>query len=209
MSDNTIRSYFDFSGLIPPMDIVLQLKGFEDNTYAVQEKRENYFCFQLIEQVFVPLRKQIRLDSNVDLVVTMIKTEVKGQRLISFHLNTADVIYFQENNLYQVITRREGVTGNIYDLMNDARYVRMHYTNSEFYDRYRREQKKNNSSSNPNRKKKVVRKMKRPNIEEINELINNSVLRFRNAINYYIDASFPQGSDKPVIVGIATRRNPT
>lgn len=209
MSDNTICSYFDFSGLIPPMDIVLQLKGFEDNTYAVQEKRENYFCFQLIEQVFVPLRKQIRLDSNIDLVVTMIKTEIKGQRLISFHLNTADVIYFQEKNLYQVITRREGVTGNIYDLMNDARYVRMHYTNSEFYDRYRREQKKNNSSSNPNRKKKVVRKMKRPNIEEINELINNSVLRFRDAINYYIDASFPQGSDKPVIVGIATRRNPT
>lgn len=209
MSDNTIRSYFDFSGLIPPMDIVLQLKGFEDNTYAVQEKRENYFCFQLIEQVFVPLRKQIRLDSNIDLVVTMIKTEIKGQRLISFHLNTADVIYFQEKNLYQVITRREGVTGNIYDLMNDARYVRMHYTNSEFYDRYRREQKKNNISSNPNRKKKVVRKMKRPNIEEINELINNSVLRFRDAINYYIDASFPQGSDKPVIVGIATRRNPT
>ena len=209
MTDNTIRSYFDFSGLIPPMDIVLQLKGFEDNTYAVQEERENYFCFQLIEQVFVPLRKQIRLDSNIDLVVTMIKTEVKGQRLISFHLNTADVIYFQEKNLYQVITRREGVTGNIYDLMNDARYVRMHYTNSEFYDRYRREQKKNNSSSNPNRKKKVVRKMKRPNIEEINELINNSVLRFRDAINYYIDASFPQGSDKPVIVGIATRRNPT
>ena len=209
MSDNTIRSYFDFSGLIPPMDIVLQLKGFEDNTYAVQEKRENYFCFQLIEQVFVPLRKQIRLDSNIDLVVTMIKTEIKGQRLISFHLNTADVIYFQEKNLYQVITRREGVTGNIYDLMNDARYVRMHYTNSEFYDRYRREQKKNNSSSNPNRKKKVVRKMKRPNIEEINELINNSVLRFRDAINYYINASFPQGSDKPVIVGIATRRNPT
>ena len=93
--------------------------------------------------------------------------------------------------------------------MNDAKYVRMHYTNSEFYDRYRREQKKNNSSSNPNRKKKVVRKMKRPNITEINELINNSVLRFRDAINYYIDASFPQGSDKPVIVGIATRRNPT
>lgn len=209
MTDNTIRSYFDFSGLIPPMDIVLQLKGFEDNTYAVQEERENYFCFQLIEQVFVPLRKQIRLDSNIDLVVTMIKTEVKGQRLISFHLNTADVIYFQEKNLYQVITRREGVTGNIYDLMNDAKYVRMHYTNSEFYDRYRREQKKNNSSSNPNRKKKVVRKMKRPNITEINELINNSVLRFRDAINYYIDASFPQGSDKPVIVGIATRRNPT
>lgn len=209
MTDNTIRSYFDFSGLIPPMDIVLQLKGFEDNTYAVQEERENYFCFQLIEQVFVPLRKQIRLDSNIDLVVTMIKTEVKGQRLISFHLNTADVIYFQEKNLYQVITRREGVTGNIYDLMNDAKYVRMHYTNSEFYDGYRREQKKNNSSSNPNRKKKVVRKMKRPNITEINELINNSVLRFRDAINYYIDASFPQGSDKPVIVGIATRRNPT
>ena len=209
MTDNTIRSYFDFSGLIPPMDIVLQLKGFEDNTYAVQEERENYFCFQLIEQVFVPLRKQIRLDSNIDLVVTMIKTEVKGQRLISFHLNTADVIYFQEKNLYQVITRREGVTGNIYDLMNDAKYVRMHYTNSEFYDRYRREQKKNNSSSNPNRKKKVVRKMKRPNITEINELINNSVLRVRDAINYYIDASFPQGSDKPVIVGIATRRNPT
>ena len=47
--------------------------------------------------------------------------------------------------------------------------------------------------------------MQRPNIAEINELINNSVLRFRDAINEYIDASFPQGSDRPVIVGFTTR----
>lgn len=204
---DTIRSYFDFTGLMPPRDIVLQLKGFEDNTYAVQEKREKYFCFQLIEQVFVPLRKQIRLECNIDLVVTIVNTETRGQRRISFHLNTADVIYFQEKNLYQVITRREGVTGNIYDLMNDARYVRMHYTNKEFYDKYRREQKKNDSSSNPSRKKRVMRKMKRPNISEINEIVNLSVLRFRDAINDFIDSSFPQGSDKPVIVGITTRPN--
>lgn len=204
---DTIRSYFDFTGLMPPRDIVLQLKGFEDNTYAVQEKREKYFCFQLIEQVFVPLRKQIRLECNIDLVVTIVNTETRGQRRISFHLNTADVIYFQEKNLYQVITRREGVTGNIYDLMNDARYVRMHYTNKEFYDKYRREQKKNDSSSNPSRKKRVMRKMKRPNISEINEIVNLSVLRFRDAINDFIDSSFPQESDKPVIVGIATRPN--
>ncbi len=204
---DTIRSYFDFTGLMPPRDIVLQLKGFEDNTYAVQEKREKYFCFQLIEQVFVPLRKQIRLECNIDLVVTIVNTEIRGQRRISFHLNTADVIYFQEKNLYQVITRREGVTGNIYDLMNDARYVRMHYTNKEFYDKYRREQKKNDSSSNPSRKKRVMRKMKRPNISEINEIVNLSVLRFRDAINDFIDSSFPQESDKPVIVGITTRPN--
>ena len=204
---DTIRSYFDFTGLMPPRDIVLQLKGFEDNTYAVQEKREKYFCFQLIEQVFVPLRKQIRLECNIDLVVTIVNTETRGQRRISFHLNTADVIYFQEKNLYQVITRREGVTGNIYDLMNDARYVRMHYTNKEFYDKYRREQKKNDSSSNPSRKKRVMRKMKRPNISEINEIVNLSVLRFRDAINNFIDSSFPQESDKPVIVGITTRPN--
>ena len=204
---DTIRSYFDFTGLMPPRDIVLQLKGFEDNTYAVQEKREKYFCFQLIEQVFVPLRKQIRLECNIDLVVTIVNTETRGQRRISFHLNTADVIYFQEKNLYQVITRREGVTGNIYDLMNDARYVRMHYTNKEFYDKYKREQKKNDSSSNPSRKKRVMRKMKRPNISEINEIVNLSVLRFRDAINDFIDSSFPQESDKPVIVGIATRPN--
>ncbi len=204
---DTIRSYFDFTGLMPPRDIVLQLKGFEDNTYAVQEKREKYFCFQLIEQVFVPLRKQIRLECNIDLVVTIVNTETRGQRRISFHLNTADVIYFQEKNLYQVITRREGITGNIYDLMNDARYVRMHYTNKEFYDKYRREQKKNDSSSNPNRKKRVMRKMKRPNISEINEIVNLSVLRFRDAINDFIDSSFPQESDKPVIVGITTRPN--
>lgn len=204
---DTIRSYFDFTGLMPPRDIVLQLKGFEDNTYAVQEKREKYFCFQLIEQVFVPLRKQIRLECNIDLVVTIVNTETRGQRRISFHLNTADVIYFQEKNLYQVITRREGVTGNIYDLMNDARYVRMHYTNKEFYDKYRREQKKNDSSSNPSRKKRVMRKMKRPNISEINEIVNLSILRFRDAINDFIDSSFPQESDKPVIVGITTRPN--
>ena len=91
--------------------------------------------------------------------------------------------------------------------MNDARYVRMHYTNKEFYDKYRREQKKNDSSSNPSRKKRVMRKMKRPNISEINEIVNLSVLRFRDAINDFIDSSFPQESDKPVIVGITTRPN--
>lgn len=204
---DTIRNIFDFEGLIPPMDIVIQLKGFENNSYAIQEEEEKLFCYQLIEQVFVPLRKQIRLDSNIDLVVTMVNTGVKGQRRISFHFNTADVIYFQEKDLYQVITRREGVTGNIYELMNDARFVRMHYTHKEYYDKYRKENSRNQAASNPMRKKKVIRKMKRPNISEINEIVNLSVLRFRDAINDFIDSSFPQESDKPVIVGITTRPN--
>ena len=129
--NNTIHNIFDFEGLIPPMDIIIQLKGFENNSYIIQEEQEKLFCYQLIEQVFVPLRKQIRLDSNIDLVVTMVNTGVRGQRRISFHFNTADVIFFQEKDLYQVITRREGVTGNIYELMNDARFVRMHYTHKE------------------------------------------------------------------------------
>lgn len=207
--NNTIRNIFDFEGLIPPRDIVIQLKGFENNSYAIQEEEEKLFCYQLIEQVFVPLRKQIRLDSNIDLVVTMVNTGVRGQRRISFHLNTADVIYFQEKDLYQVITRREGVTGNIYELMNDARFVRMHYTHKEYYDKYKRENSRNQAASNPMRKKKVIRKMKRPNIAEINERINISVLRFRDAINDYINAIFEEGTERPGIVGVFTRKNPT
>lgn len=207
--NNTIRNIFDFEGLIPPRDIVIQLKGFENNSYAIQEEEEKLFCYQLIEQVFVPLRKQIRLDSNIDLVVTMVNTGVRGQRRISFHLNTADVIYFQEKDLYQVITRREGVTGNIYELMNDARFVRMHYTHKEYYDKYKRENSRNQAASNPMRKKKVIRKMKRPNIAEINERINISVLRFRDAINDYIDTIFEKGTERPGIVGVFTRKNPT
>ena len=191
------------------MDIVIQLKGFENNSYAIQEEQERLFCYQLIEQVFVPLRKQIRLDSNIDLVVTMVNTGVRGQRRISFHFNTADVIFFQEKDLYQVITRREGVTGNIYELMNDARFVRMHYTHKEYYDKYKRENSRNQAASNPMRKKKVIRKMKRPNIAEINERINISVLRFRDAINDYIDTIFEKGTERPGIVGVFTRKNPT
>ena len=200
---DTIRNIFDFEGLIPPMDIVIQLKGFENNSYAVQEEEEKLFCYQLIEQVFVPLRKQIRLDSNIDLVVTMVNTGVRGQRRISFHFNTADVIYFQEKDHYQVITRREGVTGNIYELMNDARFVRMHYTHKEYYDKYKRENSRNQAASNP------IRKMKRPNIAEINERINISVRRFRDAINDYIDTNFEEGAERPGIVGVFTRKNPT
>lgn len=207
--NNTIRNIFDFEGLIPPRDIVIQLKGFENNSYAIQEEEEKLFCYQLIEQVFVPLRKQIRLDSNIDLVATMVNTGVRGQRRISFHFNTADVIYFQEKDLYQVITRREGVTGNIYELMNDARFVRMHYTHKEYYDKYKRENSRNQAASNPMRKKKVIRKMKRPNIAEINERINISVLRFRDAINDYIDTIFEKGTERPGIVGVFTRKNPT
>lgn len=207
--NSTIHQFFDFEGLIPPMDIIIQLKGFENNSYAVQEEQERLFCYQLIEQVFVPLRKQIRLDSNIDLVVTMVNTGVRGQRRISFHFNTADVIYFQEKDLYQVITRREGVTGNIYELMNDARFVRMHYTHKEYYDKYKRENSRNQAASNPMRKKKVIRKMKRPNIAEINERINISVLRFRDAINDYINTIFEKGTERPGIVGVFTRKNPT
>ena len=207
--NNTIRSIFDFEGLIPPMDIIIQLKGFENNSYIIQEEQEKLFCYQLIEQVFVPLRKQIRLDSNIDLVVTMVNTGVIGQRRISFHFNTADVIYFQEKDLYQVITRREGVTGNIYELMDDARFVRMHYTHKEYYDKYKRENSRNQAASNPMRKKKVIRKMKRPNIAEINERIKISVLRFRDAINDYIDTSFEERAERPGIVGVFTRKNPT
>lgn len=206
---DTIRNIFDFEGLIPPMDIIIQLKGFENNSYAVQEEQEKLFCYQLIEQVFVPLRKQIRLDSNIDLVVTMVNTGVIGQRRISFHFNTADVIYFQEKDLYQVITRREGVTGNIYELMDDARFVRMHYTHKEYYDKYKRENSRNQAASNPMRKKKVIRKMKRPNIAEINERIKISVLRFRDAINDYINTTFEEGTEMPGIVGVFTRKNPT
>lgn len=207
--NNTIRNIFDFEGLIPPMDIIIQLKGFENNSYAVQEEQERLFCYQLIEQVFVPLRKQIRLDSNIDLVVTMVNTGVRGQRRISFHFNTADVIFFQEKDLYQVITRREGVTGNIYELMNDARFVRMHYTHKEYYDKYKRENSRNQAASNPMRKKKVIRKMKRPNIAEINERIKISVLRFRDAINDYINTTFEEETERPGIVGVFTRKNPT
>ena len=207
--NSTIHQFFDFEGLIPPMDIIIQLKGFENNSYAVQEEQERLFCYQLIEQVFVPLRKQIRLDSNIDLVVTMVNTGVRGQRRISFHFNTADVIFFQEKDLYQVITRREGVTGNIYELMNDARFVRMHYTHKEYYDKYKRENSRNQAASNPMRKKKVIRKMKRPNIAEINERIKLSVLRFRDAINDYINTTFEVGTERPGIVGVFTRKNPT
>ena len=207
--NNTIRKIFDFEGLIPPMDIIIQLKGFENNSYIIQEEQEKLFCYQLIEQVFVPLRKQIRLDSNIDLVVTMVNTGVIGQRRISFHFNTADVIFFQEKDLYQVITRREGVTGNIYELMDDARFVRMHYTHKEYYDKYKRENSRNQAASNPMRKKKVIRKMKRPNIAEINERINISVRRFRDAINDYIDTNFEEGAERPEIVGVFTRKNPT
>lgn len=207
--NNTIRNIFDFEGLIPPMDIIIQLKGFENNSYIIQEEQEKLFCYQLIEQVFVPLRKQIRLDSNIDLVVTMVNTGVIGQRRISFHFNTADVIFFQEKDLYQVITRREGVTGNIYELMDDARFVRMHYTHKEYYDKYKRENSRNQAASNPMRKKKVIRKMKRPNIAEINERINISVRRFRDAINDYIDTNFEEGAERPEIVGVFTRKNPT
>lgn len=204
MSD-AIHDYFDFSGLIPPMDILLQLKGFENSSYVIQEEQEKHFCSQLIEQVFVPLRKQIRLDHNVDLAVAIVKTEVPGQRRISFFLNTVDVIYFQEKELYQVITRREGVSGNIYELMNDARFVHMHYTGKEFYDKYRKEVRRNQDVSNPNRKKRVMRKMKCPSITEINESINTSVLRFRDAINNFIEASFEEGMTRPEIVGIFSR----
>ena len=159
-----------------------------------------------MEQVLVPLRKQIRLDSNIDLMVSIVDTETIGQRKIYFILNTASSVFFQKKELYQVITRREGVSGNIYELMHDARYVRMYYTSEEFYDKYKRKNDRNHGASNPYKKRRVMRKMKRPSIEEINEGINISVLRFKNAINEYIEKSFGKVVVKPEIIGVFSKK---
>ena len=51
-----------------------------------------------------------------------------------------------------------------------------------------------------------MRKMKRPSIEEINEGINISVLRFKNAINEYIEKSFGKVVVKPEIIGVFSKK---
>lgn len=203
-------TYFDYSEVLPPMDIIIQMDGFERSTYREQEKAERKFCHSLTEEVLVPLRKQIHLDSNIDLVVTI--TNVSGEkcrRKISFLLNTADIEFFKDDTLYQVITRREKVSGNLYEMQYDASKVRMHYVHRDAYEEYNRDmkkrRKKSESALDPRRKKKIMRKKERPTIPQLNQLIAQSVLRFRDAINEFIEKYFKDERPRPKIVGIFNR----
>lgn len=203
-------NYFDYSELSTPMDIIIRLNGFERNTYREQEEAEKLFCYRLTEEVLVPLRKQIKLESNVDLVVTVTSNGGrKDERRISFHPNTADMEYFKDDMLYQVITRRERAVGSIYKIQDDASLVRMHYIYREEYEDYleevERKKRKKVSIGDHRKKRKIVRVVKRPSIFEINQIIAQSILRFRDEINTFIDDYFSDEQERPQIIGIFNR----
>lgn len=202
-------NFFNYSELSTPMDIIIQMKGFERSTYREQEEAEKLFCYRLTEEILVPLRKQIKLESNIDLVITIIKSDNKNERRISFHLNTAVIEYFQDEMLYQVITRRERAVGNIYEIQNDASLVRMYYIYKEEYEDYLRgiekKKRKKVSLGDPRKKRKIVRVVKRPTIFQINQIIAQSVLRFRDEINTFIDDYFNNEQERPQIIGVFNR----
>ena len=200
--------FFDYSGLIPPMDIVIRMRGFEKSNSREQTQAEEEFCHRLIEELLVPLRKQIELETTVDLVVTVTTDKRKDERRISFYPNTANVEFFKDKKLYQVIVRREKVIGSIYDIQNDASLVRTYYVHKEIYDEYVknivRKAKNGVSFGDPKKKRRIIRGVERLTILQINQIIAQSVLRFRDEINSFIDDYFGD-QEKPQIVGVFNR----
>ena len=130
-----------------------------------------------VEDFWLPYKKQIRLDKNVDIAMIHYPFKYNGQRYtkICFQLNN---LYDEPelNNgsgyLYQQLTKRNKQV-NLFESQNDASKVKMTYVAPSELDEFIKELRQ----MSPNhRAERLVRKTVRPTTEEIEKIVCDASL---------------------------------
>ena len=130
-----------------------------------------------VEDFWLPYKKQIRLDKNVDIAIIHYPFKYNGQRYtkICFQLNN---LYDEPelNNgsgyLYQQLTKRNKQV-NLFESQNDASKVKMTYVAPSELDEFIKELRQ----MSPNhRAERIVRKTARPTMEEIEKVVCDASL---------------------------------
>lgn len=130
-----------------------------------------------VEDFWLPYKKQIRLDKNVDIAIIHYPFKYNGQRYtkICFQLNN---LYDEPelNNgsgyLYQQLTKRNKQV-NLFESQNDSSKVKMTYVAPSELDEFIKELRQ----MSPNhRAERIVRKTARPTMEEIEKVVCDASL---------------------------------
>lgn len=186
--------------------LLIKMDGFTGENEDEIKKARVLFRNRLLEEKLVPLRKQIRLDLNVDYVFFFIEQDEGNNLEFSLVQNMADDYFFQEDDvLYQVIERREGAVGDIYDILQDASKVRMRYKHRPDYDRCRAKISTRwsaKSIADPAKIRNFYRKVRKPTPHEIKVSIVMAATRFRDAIEAFSEEYFNGEVERPRVVEI-------
>lgn len=144
-----------------------------------------------VEDFWLPYKKQIRLDKNVDIAIIHYPFKYNGQRYtkICFQLNN---LYDEPelNNgsgyLYQQLTKRNKQV-NLFESQNDASKVKMTYVAPSELDEFIKELRQ----MSPNhRAERIVRKTARPTMEEIEKIVCDASLHcVRKLLAEYIKST--------------------
>lgn len=144
-----------------------------------------------VEDFWLPYKKQIRLDKNVDIAIIHYPFKYNGHRYtkICFQLNN---LYDEPelNNgsgyLYQQLTKRNKQV-NLFENQNDASKVKMTYVAPSELDEFIKELRQ----MSPNhRAERIVRKTARPTMEEIEKVVCDASLHcVRKLLTEYIKST--------------------
>ena len=144
-----------------------------------------------VEDFWLPYKKQIRLDKNVDIAIIHYPFEYKGQGYtkICFQLNNLydePVLNNGSGYLYQQLTKRNKQV-NLFESQNDASKVKMTYVAPSELDEFIKELRQ----MSPNhRAERLVRKTVRPTTEEIEKVVCGASLHcVRKLLAEYIKST--------------------
>ena len=130
-----------------------------------------------VEDFWLPYKKQIRLDKNVDIAIIHYAFEYNGQwyTKICFQLNNLydePVLNNGSGYLYQQLTKRNKQV-NLFESQNDSSKVKMTYVAPSELDEFIKELRQ----MSPNhRAERLVRKTVRPTTEEIEKIVCDASL---------------------------------
>ena len=144
-----------------------------------------------VEDFWLPYKKQIRLDKNVDIAIIPYPFKYNGQwySKICFQLNNLydePVLNNGSGYLYQQLTKRDKQV-NLFESQNDSSKVKMTYVAPSELDEFIKELRQ----MSPNhRAERLVRKTARPTTEEIEKVVCDASLHcVRKLLAEYIKST--------------------
>ena len=144
-----------------------------------------------VEDFWLPYKKQIRLDKNVDIAIIHYPFKYNGQwyTKICFQLNNLydePVLNNGSGYLYQQLTKRDKQV-NLFESQNDSSKVKMTYVAPSELDEFIKELRR----ISPNhRTERLVRKTVRPTTEEIEKVVCDASLHcVRKLLTEYIKST--------------------
>ena len=144
-----------------------------------------------VEDFWLPYKKQIRLDKNVDIAIIHYPFKYNGQwyTKICFQLNNLydePVLNNGSGYLYQQLTKRDKQV-NLFESQNDSSKVKMTYVAPSELDEFIKELRR----ISPNhRAERLVRKTVRPTTEEIEKVVCDASLHcVRKLLAEYIKST--------------------